>query len=220
MQPAAQWMFPPKISTMRIERIENSKHKQERVLVFLQGGSLLRITPAELLRFGLQTGMDISPETVVELEKSAARSEMKVRGAQLTGGRMLSKKQVVEHLARRGGDREAAEETADWLEELGAVDEEAYAAAIARHYSRSGYGAGRVRQEFVRRGVPRELWEDALALLGDSEEAIERFIRTRAKGKALDKDLQRKVAAALQRRGFGWEEIRPVLNRWGGETEE
>ena len=29
---------------MRIERIEKSKHKQERVLVFLEGGDLLRIT--------------------------------------------------------------------------------------------------------------------------------------------------------------------------------
>ena len=37
---------------MRIERIEKSKHKQERLLVFLEGGDLLRITGAELLRIG------------------------------------------------------------------------------------------------------------------------------------------------------------------------
>ena len=35
---------------MRIERLENSKRKQERVLVFLEGGDLLRITGAELLQ--------------------------------------------------------------------------------------------------------------------------------------------------------------------------
>ena len=38
---------------MRIERIERSKHRQERVLVYLEGGDLLRVTGAELLRFGL-----------------------------------------------------------------------------------------------------------------------------------------------------------------------
>ena len=48
---------------------------------------------------------------------------MKARGARLTGSRMLSKKQVMEHLTRKGGDRELAEDTAQWLEELGAVDE-------------------------------------------------------------------------------------------------
>ena len=28
------------------------------------------------------------------------------------------------------------------------------------------------------------------------------------------------LAAALQRRGFAWQEIRPVLNEWGQEIEE
>ena len=51
---------------MKVERIERSKHKQERVLVYLEGGNLLRITESELLRFGLYVGLDISPETVVQ----------------------------------------------------------------------------------------------------------------------------------------------------------
>ena len=37
---------------MKVERIERSKHKQERVLVYLEGGNLLRSTERELLRFG------------------------------------------------------------------------------------------------------------------------------------------------------------------------
>ena len=38
---------------MRITRIENSKHVQERVLVYLEEGDPLRITGHELLQFGL-----------------------------------------------------------------------------------------------------------------------------------------------------------------------
>ena len=30
----------------------------------------------------------------------------------------------------------------------------------------------------------------------------------------------RKLAAALQRRGFSWNDIRPVLNEWGQEIDE
>ena len=52
---------------MRIERIEKSKHKQERVLVFLEGGDLLRITGVELLRFGLHKDMELPEELVEEL---------------------------------------------------------------------------------------------------------------------------------------------------------
>ena len=50
---------------MKIEKIERSKHKQERVLVYLEGGDLLRITESELLRFGLCIGLDIDDRTVV-----------------------------------------------------------------------------------------------------------------------------------------------------------
>ena len=68
---------------MRIERIEKSKHKQERVLVFLEGGDLLRITGAELLRFGLYKGMDVPPELVVELQAAAQKSELKQTAARM-----------------------------------------------------------------------------------------------------------------------------------------
>jgi regulatory protein len=57
---------------MRIERLENSKHKQERVLVYLEDGTLLRITGAELLQFGLYQGLDLPPETLEELRAAAA----------------------------------------------------------------------------------------------------------------------------------------------------
>ena len=46
-------MFPRTISTLKISKIETSKHKQERVLVYTEEGDLLRVTGAELLRFNL-----------------------------------------------------------------------------------------------------------------------------------------------------------------------
>ena len=87
---------------MRIERIEKSKHKQERVLVFLEGGDLLRITGAELLRFGLYKGMDLSPALVVELQAAAQQSQLKQTAARMASGRMLSKKEVQHRLTKKG----------------------------------------------------------------------------------------------------------------------
>jgi|GEM_PF-3034742 len=142
---------------MRIERIEKSKHKQERVLVFLEGGDLLRITGAELLRFGLYKGMDLSPALVVELQAAAQQSQLKQTAARMASGRMLSKKEVQRRLTKKGATEEQAADTADWLETLGAVDDEGYAGVIVRHYGAMGYGPGRVKQELHRRGVPREL---------------------------------------------------------------
>ena len=205
---------------MRIERIEPSAHKKGRILVFLQGGELLKITENELLRYDLRPDGELTEELLEEIKKTAAVSEMKARGARLTGSRMLSKKQVVEHLTRRGGDRAAAEDTARWLEELGAVDEAAYGAAIIRHYSAAGYGPGRIRQELNHRGIPRDLWEELLSQMPPAEEAAERYLRARCRNKTVDEALLRKLSAALQRRGFSWQDIQAPLRRLESEIEK
>ena len=205
---------------MKITRIENSKHVQERVLVFLEEGDPLRITGHELLQFGLYPGMDLSPQLVVQLQAAGQRSESRVKAARLASGRMLSRKELTDKLSRKGIDPDMAEETANWLESLGAVDDVAYAGVIARHYAASGYGPGRVRQELQKRGVSRELWDDALSQLPDSADAIDRFLQKKLSGRTPDRATLKKLSDALLRRGFSWSDIRPALNRLGEEIDE
>ena len=205
---------------MRIERLENSKRKQERVLVHLEDGNILRITGAELLQFGLYQGLDLTPETLAALEAAARRSDTKRRGANMAAGRMLSKEELTNRLTKKGAAPEDAADTADWLEKLGAVDDAAYAGVIARHYGGMGYGAARVRQELHRRGVPKGLWDEALEQLPPPEEVIRKFLRTKLRGRPLTPEDSRRLAAALQRRGFGWQDIRPALNELGQEIDE
>ena len=152
---------------MKIEKIERSKHKQERVLVYLEGGDLLRITESELLRFGLCIGLDIDDRTVVELQQSGARSETRVRAANMISSRPLSKKELSKKLREKGSVEADAESACDWLEEIGALNDAEYAAMLVRHYGGMGYGEAKIRDELYRRGVPRELWEDALSKLPD-----------------------------------------------------
>ena len=205
---------------MRIARIENSKHVQERVLVYLEEGDPLRITGHELLQFGLYPGMDLSPQLVVQLEASGKRSEGRVKAAQLASGRMMSRKELADKLNRKGIAPDTAEEAVEWLTSLGAVDDAAYAGVIARHYAASGYGPGRVRQELQKRGVPRELWDDALSQLPDSADAIDGFLKKKLGGRTPDRAALKKLSDALLRRGFSWSDIRPALNRLGEEIDE
>ncbi len=182
--------------------------------MYLEGGDLLRLTGDALLRFGLQVGMDLPQQVVVELKEEEHRYLLRAKAAQLASGRMLSKKEVSTRLQRRGATEEEAGETSDWLESLGAVDDAAYAAAIVRHYGRMGYGKLRIRQELQRRGIPRDLWDEAVEQLGDTEESIEALLRARLKGRTPEREEGKKLSAMLQRRGFTWQEIRPVLSRF------
>ena len=182
--------------------------------MYLEGGDLLRLTGDALLRFGLQVGMDLSAEDVVELKEAERHYRVRSQGAGIVSSRMVSKKELTDRLERRGATEEEAADTAEWLEGLGALDDAAYAAAVARHYGRMGYGKLRVRQELARRGISRELWDAALEEMPPAAETIDTLLQSRLKGKVPDRDEGRKLAAMLQRRGFTWQEIRPVLRRF------
>ncbi|MBE6990728.1 MAG: regulatory protein RecX [Ruminococcaceae bacterium] len=202
---------------MKIVKIERSKHKQERVLVYPEEGDLLRITEAELLQFGLYPGMELSGEEEAALRDAARRSETKLRAARMASARMLSKKELTDRLRRRGAGADEAAEAAARMEDLGAVNDAAYAGILARHYAAMGYGPGRVEQELYRRGIPKELWDAALRELPDSADAIDAFLRSKLRGRVPDRAERKKLSDALLRRGFPWSDIRPALNRLGGD---
>ena len=205
---------------MKISRIEPSKHKQERILVHTEEGDLLRITETELLQFGLYTGMELTPELAEELTAAAKKSERRAYAVRLASSRMLSERELAEKMQKKGSDEEETAEITRKLCQLGAVDDAAYAGVIVRHYAAMGYGRGRAEQELYRHGIPKPLWEEALEDLPDPTESIRQFICGKLRGKPLDRDMSRKLAAALQRRGFRWSDIRPVLNEFGEQIEE
>ncbi len=182
--------------------------------MYLEGGDLLRITEGELLRFGLSAGLDIDAETVVELQRSAARSETRVRAANMVSARPLSRRELTKRLCEKGAAEADAEETADWLEEIGALNDGDYAAMLARHYSGAGYGEAKIRDELYRRGVPRELWEEALSALPEAQETIMRVIAQKTKGRALDEKGRKRLSDMLLRRGFAWRDVRAALARF------
>ena len=205
---------------MRVERIERSKHKQERVLVYLEGGDLLRVTESELLRFGLSIGLDIDDRTVVELQQSGARSETRVRAANMISTRPLSRRELTKKLKEKGAAEADAESACDWLEELGALNDAEYAAMLVRHYGGMGYGEAKIRDELYRRGVPRELWEDALSGAPDPQETIARVIAQKTKGRALDEKGRKRLSDMLLRRGFAWRDVRAALVQISKDTTE
>ena len=82
-------MSPPTILTMKIDRIEASKHKRGRVLVFLADGSLLKVTEQELLTFGLRAGDELDEETLRRLKEAAGVSSIMRRTSPASDARRM-----------------------------------------------------------------------------------------------------------------------------------
>ena len=205
---------------MRIERIERSKHKRGRVLLFLEDGACLKITEQELLDFGLRSGDELDDETLRRLKDAAGVSNIKVTAADLIGRRAMSRRDLERKLQEKGASEAEARYAAEWLEAIGAIDDADYAALVVRHYGQLGYGAAYVRQKLYEKGVPRELWDDAMDALPDPAELIGRFLENKLHGAQPEEKEKKRLTDTLLRRGFSWGEVREGWNAYGTSMPE
>ena len=226
---------------MKIEKLEPSKHKDGRWLVWFEDGSLLRLGEGDVVSLSLYTGKELTQEDGAALKAAADRNKLNERAVNLLSARAMSRKELVdklttptrrrekpgeelsepdpETLAReREALRESAEAVADRLTGLGLLDDEQYARAVVRHYSGKGYGVKKLRDELYRRGVPREYWEEALAEGETEEDALDELIRRKLRGAEPTRENLKKASDYLARRGFGWEEISAALRRYEEES--
>ncbi len=199
---------------MRIEELKESQRKKGRFLVKLEDGSILRVTEEEILRFALRPGMDLDGEALEALRASAKTSSARAAAANIIGTRALSKKELTRRLVKKGNEEADAQAAADWLEDIGAVNDAGYAAALVRHYGGKGYGPARVREELRRRGIDRELWDEAMEEMPEAADILDQLIQKKCRGELSDPKEKKRVSDALMRRGFGWSEVRAAMGRY------
>ncbi len=206
---------------MRIERIEPSKHKKGRVLVFLEDGACLKITEQELLDFGLRAGDRLNGAALGRLKEAAGISNVKVTAADLVGKRAMSRYELEKKLREKGASEAEARYAAEWLEAIGAIDDRDYGALLVRHYGQMGYGPARIREKLREKGVPRDLWDEAMGDAPENEGQIDAFLAARLRGReTVDEREKRRLTNALLRRGFSWGDVRAAWNRLGADTWE
>ncbi len=217
---------------MKITKLEPSQHVKERWLCHMEDGSILRVTENEVVAFALYAGMELTGENLEKLKKAAGESRTRFKALDLIARKPMSRKELIDKLTvkpprkRDGTEREpiaTAEEAAavaDWLEDLGYLNNLEYARTLVRHYSAMGYGEHRLKDELFRRGVPRELWPEALEEAREPGDGIDSFLVKRFRGQTPDRKDLKRAADALARRGYNWNEIREGLNRYGAGIEE
>lgn len=190
-------------------------------VLFFEDGSSLRLLTELVLTEKLSIGQELSEEELSELLRKSQSKRAGEKALTLLEYRSYSKKELEDRLSRESG-REAAAEAADHMEALGLLDDRAYAFRLAEElFKRKGFSEGRVRQELCRRGIERDLTEEAAARLAPSSEtAIRELIEKKYARYLQDEKGKRRTIAALQRLGYRFDEIRGVLREYLEYNEE
>lgn len=194
-----------------LEQISN-----ELVKVCFEDGTEVKTTLGVVADMRLFTGKDLSCETLEAFKDASVKYLTLEKASEYLSRRQFSAKEMRDKLIQKGASADTADFCVGKLLSLSLLDDERYAGAVARHYTSKGYGEGRIRAEFIRRGIPRDFWDGALASVSGSDDKIDSYISRRLKNPG-DRDEVRKLSASLYRRGFSWDEIKRAMARYTSE---
>ena len=177
--------------------------------LYIDGEAAVQVDTETLARSGLAVGDELDDEALHALLQASAEHRAHEKALYLLEHRAHSKKELADKIARAEFDREAAQRAADRMEELGLIDDEDYARRLAQSlFGGKHFGARRVIE-----AVLAEFSTDR----DETEENIRAILERKYPGAWTDEKVRRRAVAALQRYGYGFEEIFSVLNAEGPE---
>ena len=187
---------------MRLLAIQELPQSKRVKLVF-DDDTVLKTQPYLLADFGLYSGMELTEEDYQVLLAAAGKASAKARAVRIVAAAGVSEKELQKRLVRKGEEAADAQEAVGWLKELHLLDDRETARQLEK-------------------GIPQELWEEALAELPEMDDAIDRFLLRRWQGKDPDEKEVKRTVDALIRRGHSWKDIQSGLRRYrvGLELEE
>lgn len=135
-------------------------------------------------------------------------------------GRACSEGEILEKLRRAGFAEETIAQTMAQLDRAGLLDDEAFAGAWAAARARRAVGPHRIAHELRQKGVDAQTASLALESV-DGDEALAAAAALAARYlRRGGENVERRALAALQRRGYGYDDARRALEKAHAETQE
>lgn len=203
-----------------ITSIEPQVNNEDRVSIFLDGEFAFGVHEDVVVSHGLAEGDRLSTEARADVERDEAYVQAKQSALDYLAHKARTEQEVRHKL--RGNDVSSGviERVLAHLDELGYLDDEAYAHNYARNrFSNKKYGPIRIRRELVERGVDRSVADEAVAdLFGERDVGEAAWVHAQKRWPRLsdEQDPRRrkqKMYRYLRRRGFPSDTIYTVLDR-------
>ena len=198
---------------MKLEKLEPLDSPNYLRLIF-EDGKRLKAPAFKVVELGLTPGAEVTPEVFRALENAQSLASCKERAVRILTASGLSRRELQKRLVQKGESEEDAEAAVAWLEELHLIDDLETAKQLVRSACLRGYGAARAKSILYEKGIPKELWDEALEELPEMDDAIDTFLRRKLDGRTLDAKQIKKTVDALLRRGHSYHDIQAGLRRY------
>jgi regulatory protein len=201
-----------------ITKITEQKRTPNRRNVFLDGKFAFGCNLNVVARFRLRAGMSLTAEQVREIEFGEVKQECFDAAVQFLQARLHSRAELYRKLARREWGDEVIDAVLEDLARLGYLDDERFAKTKALSAAQhKQHGRRRAFIELIRSGVKGDVADKALSeVYTDTDTmAIARHLAQKQAPRLKQLDplvARRRLAGMLQRRGFDYDDIRPIID--------
>jgi regulatory protein len=202
-------------SSGKVTRIVAQEHNPNRVSVYLDGEFAFGIGLEAAASARLDTGQSLSSERVNELKVADEIGRATEAALRLLASRPRSVREISDRLRRKGFEQVTIERAIERLEGWNYVDDAEFARYwVENRTMHKPRGRRLLEQELRTKGVDREVVKEAIAEADvDEESAALELARAKLPSYRHDdpQAARRKLVGFLQRRGYSYDVIKPVL---------
>src|SRR5262249_36568526 len=210
-----------KISALRAQAKD-----PQRVNVFVEAEFAIGVSLTTITKAGLYVGKELSAEEFARLEQIESADKAYLAALRFLEARPRSTAEVRARLERKDFAPEAIDAALARLAELGLIDDAAFARFwVENRQASRPRGAGALRDELRRKGIDAAVATEVLSdetLTGDEAASAWGLARAALRKYANSRDrnaFTRRMGGYLQRRGFTFEIIRPIVDQLWAELD-
>ena len=199
----------------------------QRVNVFVSGEFAIGVSLNTISKEGLYVGKTLSAEDYARVERAESGDRAFQAALRLLEARLRSVAELRDRLRRKEFADEQIDAAIERLTGLGMLDDAAFARLwVESRQAVRPRGASVLRDELRRKGIDRTLAEAILSderLTGGEDERAMQIARgalAKYAGSPNRAAFQRRLGGYLQRRGFGFEIIGPIIDTLWAELQE
>ena len=194
---------------MKITAVE--PRRKQMCALFIDGEYVMNLDAQTLIENRFDVGREIDDDELREIIDKSNERRAKEKALWLISYRSHSKKELFDKL-KRSFDEASAQKTVDRMEELGLINDEEFAKLYARKLVNGKKMSVKAAEfELYRKGIDKITAEQVLGELEyDPQTQIIEFITKKYKN-IDDEKIKRRAVAALQRKGYSWEEIKQAI---------
>ena len=207
---------------MKITAVE--PRRKQMCALFIDGEYVMNLDAQTLIENRFDVGREIDDDELREIIDKSNERRAKEKALWLISYRSHSKKELFDKL-KRSFDEASAQKAVDRMEELGLINDEEFAKLYARKLVNGKKMSVKAAEfELYRKGIDKVTAEQVLGELEydpqtqiiefitkyDPQTQIIEFITKKYKN-IDDEKIKRRAVAALQRKGYSWEEIKQAI---------